>query len=356
MTCSADEIWMKRCFELARRGAGAVSPNPLVGAVLVHNNRIIAEGWHERWGGPHAEVNCFRAIAPADEKLVAESVLYCNLEPCSHHGKTPPCAELVVKKGVKKLVIANTDPNPLVSGRGLEYIRQAGIPVETGVLENEGLFLNRAFFTGITRNRPYIILKWAQSADGFLGRQGERTAVSGPAALRLAHRWRSESDAILVGAVTAATDDPSLDTRFWFGKNPLRVLLDGAGSVPVSTRLLSDDRETLVFGPARSGMPASKRFTGSHARTPVHEILELLFAEKKGILYVEGGAGVLQQFIRAGYVDEIRVIENTGILGGGVKAPSLPEGAASFSDFILGPDRVKIYFRQSVYGSGHTNV
>lgn len=281
MTCSADEIWMKRCFELARRGAGAVSPNPLVGAVLVHNNQIIAEGWHEKWGGPHAEVNCFSAVPHADEKLVAASVLYCNLEPCAHHGKTPPCADLVVKKGIKKLVVANTDPNPLVSGRGTERIRQAGIEVKTGVLEHEGRFLNRAFFTSIQEQRPYVILKWAQSADGFLGKSGERTAISGPAALRLAHRWRSESDAILAGAVTAATDNPSLDTRFWFGKNPLRVLLDGAGSVPLSTSLLSDARETLVFGPARSGVPASKRFTGTHTHTPVHEILDVLFTEKR---------------------------------------------------------------------------
>lgn len=356
MTCSANEIWMKRCFELARRGAGAVSPNPLVGAVLVHGNRVIAEGWHERWGGPHAEVNCFRAVAPSDEKFVPESVLYCNLEPCSHHGKTPPCAELVANKGVKKVVIANKDPNPLVSGRGIERIRNAGIQVEAGVLADEGLFLNRYFFTGITEKRPYIILKWAQSSDGFLGRPGERTAVSGQAALRLAHRWRSESDAILVGAVTAATDNPSLDTRFWFGKNPLRVLLDGGGSVPLATRLLSDDRETLVFGPERSGVADCKRFTGTNTHTPVQEILDVLYSENKWILYVEGGAGVLQQFIRSGYWDEIRILESTIILGGGVKAPPLPEGAASLSEFMVGPDQVKIFFRQSVYDQGYSNV
>ncbi|MFN7832779.1 MAG: bifunctional diaminohydroxyphosphoribosylaminopyrimidine deaminase/5-amino-6-(5-phosphoribosylamino)uracil reductase RibD, partial [Bacteroidota bacterium] len=159
MASSDDEIWMKRCLELAQRGAGTVSPNPMVGAVLVHNNRVIAEGWHERWGGPHAEVNCFHAVATSDERLVRESTLYCNLEPCSHHGKTPPCADLVVKKGVKRVVIANTDPNPLVSGRGVEQIRHAVIQVETGVMENAGLFMKIFFFPIIIQTRPYVILK-----------------------------------------------------------------------------------------------------------------------------------------------------------------------------------------------------
>ena len=356
MTCSSDEIWMKRCFELARRGAGAVSPNPMVGAVLVHENRIIAEGWHEGWGGPHAEVNCFRAVAHSDEKLVAGSVLYCNLEPCSHHGKTPPCADLVVKKGVKRLVIANMDPNPLVSGRGTELIRQAGIQVETGILEHEGRFLNRAFFTNIMEQRPYIILKWAQSADGFMGKKGQRTAVSGPAALRLAHRWRSEADAILVGAATATTDNPSLDTRFYFGKSPIRVLLDGSGSVPAHISLLSDERETIVFGPYQPGLPASKRFTGTNAHTHVREVADVLFRENIGILYVEGGQQVLEQFVREGLWDEIRILESRQTLGGGVKAPSIPEGTAGYTSFEISADLVKICFRQSAYIPDNSNI
>lgn len=356
MASSDDEIWMKRCLELARRGAGTVSPNPMVGAVLVHNNRVIAEGWHERWGGPHAEVNCFNAVAPSDARLIRDSTLYCNLEPCSHHGKTPPCADLVVKKGVKRVVIANTDPNPLVSGRGIEQIRHAGIQVETGVMEGDGLFLNRYFFTRITQKRPYVILKWAQSADGFMGIKGEKTAISGPAALRLAHRWRSESDAILVGAATATTDNPSLDTRYFFGKNPIRILLDGAGSVPAHVNLLSDNRETLVFGPHRPGLPACKRFAGTHTHTPVRNVAEVLFSENIGILYVEGGSGVLEQFISDGLWDEIRIIGSRRILGSGVRAPAVPEGATGYTAFEAGEDLVKIYFRQSTYNPDNLNI
>ena len=356
MASSDDDIWMKRCLELAQRGAGTVSPNPMVGAVLVHNNRVIAEGWHERWGGPHAEVNCFHAVATSDERLVRESTLYCNLEPCSHHGKTPPCADLVVKKGVKRVVIANTDPNPLVSGRGVEQIRHAGIQVETGVMENDGLFLNRYFFTRIIQKRPYVILKWAPSADGFMVIKGEKTAISGPAALRLAHRWRSESDAILVGAATATTDNPSLDSRLWFGKNPIRVLLDGAGSVPSHINLLSDNRGTLIFGPHRPGLPACKRFAGTHTHTPVRDVTEVLFSENIGILYVEGGTGVLEQFISDGLWDEIRIIGSRRILGSGVRAPAVPEGTTGYTAFEAGEDLVKIYFRQSTYNPDNLNI
>jgi diaminohydroxyphosphoribosylaminopyrimidine deaminase/5-amino-6-(5-phosphoribosylamino)uracil reductase len=351
-----DAKWMKRCFELARRGAGMVSPNPMVGAVLVHNNRTIGEGWHERWGGPHAEVNCFKSVAPDDERLIPESVLYCNLEPCSHFGKTPPCASLVTEKRVGKVVIANTDPNPLVAGSGIEMIRKAGILVETGLLEEEGYRLNRAFFTKINEKRPYIILKWAQTADGFLGRPGERTSISAPPALRLAHRWRSESDAILVGATTATTDNPLLDTRFYFGKNPLRILLDGAGSVPADSHLLSDNRETLIFGPARPGAPDCKRFTGAHARTSVQEIAARLYLDNIGILYVEGGAGVLQQFADTGYWDEIRILESRQVLGSGIKAPAIPAGSDLFTTFKVGADQVNIFFRQSVHHTDKSDV
>ena len=338
---------MRRCFELARRGAGYVSPNPMVGAVLVCEGKIIGEGWHKAWGEAHAEVNCFNAVAPENQHLVPKSTLYCSLEPCSHYGKTPPCADLIIARQVPRVLVSNTDPNPLVAGKGLARLQEAGIAVEAGILEQEGLWINRFFFHWITQKRPYVILKWAQTADGFLGEKDKRTVISGPASQRLVHRWRAESDAILVGAGTAIIDDPQLNARHYFGKNPLRVLLDGKGSVPVTRHLLSDEQPTLVFGPERAGLNSSKTFIPSAEMVALTTVLDTLRQQNLATLFVEGGAQVLQQCIKQGLWDEIRVIKSPKRLGGGLEAPRIPATAQLRESFRVGDDEVSVFLRNN---------
>lgn len=343
---TSDEQFMRRCFDLARLGAGAVSPNPMVGAVLGHGGRIIGEGWHRQFGRAHAEVNAVNAVAPADRRLIPQATLYCSLEPCFHYGKTPPCVDLILENNIPEVVVANTDPNPLVGGQSLQKLQAAGVRVRKGVLEAEGRYLNRAFFTWIEHARPHIVLKWAQSADGYLGRRGERTAISGPLAQRLVHRWRSESDAILVGATTALTDNPRLDNRLWFGKKPLRIALDFKGKIPPEAQLLDDSAPTWILGPLHSG---AWRQTGFPDINPSHwipELLQKLKAANRAILLVEGGANILQQFLDLDLWDEIRVVENPQRLDGGVAAPAPPAHAALRACFRLGDDRVQILVRQ----------
>ena len=338
-----DELYIQRCFELARLGTGKVSPNPMVGAVLVYEGKIIGEGWHKAFGQAHAEVNCFESVRAEDRKLVPQSTLYCSLEPCSHFGKTPPCVDLILAQKAPRVVVANTDPNPLVAGKGLAKLREAGVEVIYGVLAEEGAWLNRVFFTWISKKRPYIILKWARSVDGFLGRKGERTPVSNPLAQRMVHRWRAESDAILVGAVTAKIDDPQLDVRHYFGKNPMRVLLDGKGTTPIERHLLSDEKPTLVFGPYRPGLSIQKTFVPCENQAPMTNVIEILAQKNLASLLVEGGATVLQQFIQQGLWDEIRIIVSPHPLKDGIEAPQVPAGAVLREQYLLGTDMVYLY-------------
>lgn len=344
----SDPTYLRRCFQLARLGAGSVSPNPMVGAVLVHQHRIIGEGWHQRYGAAHAEVNAVASVAAADRALIAKSTLYCSLEPCFHHGKTPPCVDLILEQKIPRVVVSNTDPNPLVAGQGLEKLRAAGVAVETGLLEKEGWELNRAFFTWISQKRPYIILKWAQSADGFLARTGEQTAISGPLAQRLVHRWRSEVDAILVGTTTALVDNPRLDNRLYFGKSPLRIALDFNGKIPDTAHLLDDTRPTWIIGPERAGGWKNTRFVpiqpftepANQMKTWLPPLLETLRADNRAILLVEGGAVVLQQFLDSGYWDEIRILESAQRLGNGLAAPKLLGSISLAITDQIGPDRL----------------
>jgi diaminohydroxyphosphoribosylaminopyrimidine deaminase / 5-amino-6-(5-phosphoribosylamino)uracil reductase len=333
---------MRRCFELAQRGAGSVAPNPMVGAILIAHGRIIGQGWHERYGGPHAEVNAVRSVAASDRHLLSKAVLYCSLEPCSHYGKTPPCAELILEQKIPHVVVCNTDPNPLVAGRGINMLREAGVAVQTGLLEEEGQWLNRTFFRWITQKRPYIILKWAQSADGLIGRVGERTAVSGALTQRLVHRWRAESGAILVGTRTAVVDNPRLDHRLYDGPPLLRIALDWSAKLPQSANLLDDSQPTWIVGPVRDGMYQQTTFQYFEQDTWIPELLQHLYTTKKSILLVEGGASVHQQFIDAGLWDEVRTIENTALhLHSGVAAPILPSGEVRWQqEHHLGSDRI----------------
>jgi diaminohydroxyphosphoribosylaminopyrimidine deaminase/5-amino-6-(5-phosphoribosylamino)uracil reductase len=340
-----DASCIRRCFDLALLGAGQVSPNPMVGAVLVHENRIIGEGWHQKYGEAHAEVHCIRSVSPENQRLIPYSTLYCSLEPCFHFGKTPPCVDLILEQKIARVVVSNVDPNPKVSGQSLAKLQAAGVEVAAGILEAEGRWLNRAFFTWIAERRPYIILKWAQTSDGYLGLAGERTPVSGPSALRLLHRWRSEADAILVGTTTALTDNPRLDTRLYFGKNPLRIVFDRQAKIPADFHLLDDSTETWVFGKEREGVFSKTMFIPSEGKILMPDLLEKLYETNRATLLVEGGANVLTQFLENGEWDEIRVLENARRLGGGVAAPLAPAGAVLREQCGFGEDVVRVFVR-----------
>jgi diaminohydroxyphosphoribosylaminopyrimidine deaminase / 5-amino-6-(5-phosphoribosylamino)uracil reductase len=344
---SADELYMRRCFELAERGIATVSPNPMVGAVLVCDGRILGEGWHQTYGQAHAEVNCLAAVLPADRPLIPRATLYCSLEPCSHTGKTPPCADLVLREHIPRVLVSNLDPNPLVAGQGIARLREGGVQVSTGLLEDEGAWLNRVFFHRMREKRPYIVLKWAESNDAYLGRVGERTTISSAEATRLVHRWRGGLDAILVGTRTAILDNPRLDTRLFSGKNPLRIAIDKHQQIPPSHHLLDDSLPTWIIGPTRPGTWKKTRFYDQPNTTALlPQILEMLANDNRASLLVEGGAETLRTFVEAGLWDEIRRIRRTDLhLGRGVAAPPVPTDAKWVKSQQIGPDRVDWFVR-----------
>lgn len=310
------EIYMHRCLELALRAGKAVHPNPYVGCVIVHNKRIIAEGWHKKYGEAHAEREAILKLK--DDPRLRESTLYVNLEPCAHHGKTPPCADLIVESRIKEVVFGTVDPFIEVSGKGLGKLKQGGIKVTGPVLENECRFINRRFLTQISKNRPYIILKWAQSADGYLAPENRiRTQISGEAARMLVHKWRSEEGAILVGAETAVHDKPRLTDRYWDGPNPLRVFFDSELRAEYFT-----DLETLIFNRKRSGTEGKIQWIKSTAENYISEALAILQSRKILSLLVEGGANTLNRFLENNLYDEIRIITSKNMkMESGIPAP-----------------------------------
>ncbi len=288
---SIDERYMHRCLELASHGLLTCRPNPMVGAVIVARERIIGEGYHRRCGEGHAEVNAFASVRQADESLLPEATIYVSLEPCAHYGKTPPCADLIVSKGVRRVVVGCVDPFAKVQGRGIQKIRDAGIEVTVGVLEKECRWLNRRFFTFHQHQRPYITLKWAQTADGFLDDHGKATMISTPYSQMLVHQLRAEHDAILVGRVTEEREHPRLDVRRWSGPNPVKMVLSHDHDIDA---ILAECRE--------------------------RQLLSLL---------VEGGRQTLQSFIDRHLFDEIRIETGNCVVGGGTPVPTLPDDLIS---------------------------
>ena len=286
-----DELYMSRCLQLARNGRQNARPNPMVGAVIVSGGRIIGEGYHVRCGEGHAEVNAFASVRTEDEPLLADATIYVSLEPCSHYGKTPPCADLIIKKGVKRVVVGCIDEFAEVQGRGIQKLREAGIDVTVGVLEEECKQLNRRFFTFHRARRPYIILKWAQTANGFIDDEGQPLAISSPFTKMLSHQLRAEEDAILVGRVTDDREHPQLNVREWVGEDPKRLVID--------------------------------------RQHPLN--LESLHAHNVQSLIVEGGAKTLQSFIDQGLWDEIRVETAPITVSGGTRAPLVPPDARIMS-------------------------
>ena len=319
---------MYRCFELAQKGAGNVAPNPMVGAVLVYNDVIIGEGYHVRYGEAHAEVNCISSV-PADKKaLISKSTLYVSLEPCAHYGKTPPCADLIVASNIPKVVIGCTDSFEKVAGRGIEKLKAAGVEVVTGVLETGALQLNKRFFTFYTKKRPYIILKWAQTAGKKItAAANERLLISNAISNRLVHRWRSEEAAILVGTNTALKDDPALTVRLVNGSNPVRLVIDKELRLPGTLQLFNGAVKTMVFNYVKEDEQEEVFYCRMKKKEDVIlQILQRLYESKLQSVLVEGGAALLQSFIDAGLWDEARVITSTTmVIGDGVAAPVLSE-------------------------------
>ena len=309
-----DELYMMRCLQLAAMAEGQTSPNPMVGAVVVHDGKIIGEGYHHRAGEPHAEPNAIASVK--DESLLKEATMYVSLEPCSHWGKTPPCADLIVRKGLKKVVIATLDPNPKVAGRGVKILQDAGIEVVVGVLEEEARWLNRRFMTVQEKHRPYVILKWAETADGIIDVCREEKGngpikISNSVTKTLNHQVRVEEDAIMVATCTALLDDPHLTVTKWTGRNPVRVLLDRSLRVPADYRIFDGEARTIVFCETRDARHETRdnvEFVGIDFEGDiVQNILDELY--KRGIMsiIIEGGAKWLQTVIDSGLWDEARV-------------------------------------------------
>lgn len=318
-----DEKYMRRALQLARLGAGHTSPNPMVGAVIVApDGSIIGEGWHRQCGKGHAEVNAVASVK--DDNLLKDSTIYVTLEPCSHYGKTPPCARLIIERGIPRVVVGCLDPFVKVAGRGVEMLREAGVEVVTGVLEQECRELNRRFMTAHTTGRPWVQLKWAQTADGYIAlppEAGENPLhMSTPVTMKLMHRQRSLCDAIVVGAATARIDNPSLTTRYWPGKSPLRVVLSRKLSLPGNLNLLTDGRPTIIYNSVKNDTCGVVEYVKIDSDDP-RSWLEDLYRRGVTSVMVEGGRLVLESLIAADAWDEARIEVSPRQVGQGVKAP-----------------------------------
>lgn len=318
-----DEQYMLRCLELASNGRNAVAPNPMVGAVVVHDGKIIGEGWHKKYGEAHAEVNAIHAVT--NQSLLKKSTLYVNLEPCNHFGKTPPCSDLIVAMGIPKVVIGCRDSNPTVNGGGIDKLRAAGVEVIVGVLEAASKELNAAFFFSNQYKRPYVILKWAQSKNGTMGDLSHpNLAISNEASQQLVHRWRSESAAILVGTSTAAIDNPSLTVRNYSGPNPICVVIDLDLKLDLHLKIFNGTTPTLVFTRKQKNNAAHITYISLPGDENIlDQVLHELHARKIQTLFVEGGSKLLQSFINKGLWNEARIFTSDKSVEGNVKSPQI---------------------------------
>ncbi|MBX9892538.1 MAG: bifunctional diaminohydroxyphosphoribosylaminopyrimidine deaminase/5-amino-6-(5-phosphoribosylamino)uracil reductase RibD [Chitinophagaceae bacterium] len=339
------QLYMQRCLDLAQRGAGRVAPNPLVGAVLVHEGRIIGEGWHQQYGGPHAEVHCVQSVLPQDQDFIKASTLYVSLEPCSHFGKTPPCVQLIIEQGIPHVVIAMRDPFAKVNGAGIRQLQEAGIEVTVGVMENEARALNKAFLTFHQQQRPLVTLKWAQTADGFIGKTDTRLLISNENSNRLVHQLRATHAAILIGTNTAITDNPSLTNRHWPGPSPVRLVLDLQDRLPKELSMFHDGLPLTIFSVQRSGTEGLVNYVQLDANAAIiPQILHWCYEHGLNSLLVEGGAQLLQSFIQSGKWDEAIVITNTQLRAeDGIVAPELAK-AALVKEINYATDSIQ-YFR-----------
>jgi diaminohydroxyphosphoribosylaminopyrimidine deaminase/5-amino-6-(5-phosphoribosylamino)uracil reductase len=340
-----DEFYMHRCLQLAQLGAGQVAPNPMVGAVLVYDGRIIGEGYHQKYGEAHAEVNCLASVAVGDLTLVKSATLYVSLEPCAHFGKTPPCSDLIIHHKIPKVIIGCRDPFSEVDGKGMEKLEKAGVKVIAGVLEKECKEINKRFFVSVQGQRPYIILKWAQTDDGKIARDSaERLLITNEYTNRLVHQWRSEEAAILVGTNTALLDNPSLTNRLSSGKNPVRLVLDLSLRLPAALKVFDRSEKTIVFNGVKQEENEQLIFEKiDPSKNIVEQIASTAHQHRLQSILVEGGAQLLQSFIDAGLWDEARIITNGSInLTKGLAAPLLQQEKLVGTEKISS-DKVKYY-------------
>ena len=339
------EKFMQRCLDLAGKGLGNVAPNPLVGCVIVHEGKIIGEGFHQKYGEAHAEVNAIHSVQ--NKELLKSSTLYVTLEPCSHFGKTPPCADLIIEHKIPHVVISSKDPFPEVSGKGIEKLINAGIKVETDIFKSEYEWLNRRFFTFQNKKRPYVILKWAQTEDGFIdidrnNNMPNITWITNETCRILVHKWRTEEQAILIGTNTAVKDNPLLTARSWPGKNPLRIVLDRKLTLPQTLNIFNNEANTLVFTEMNKNSENNMEYTNINFDSNIiPDILNQLY--KRGIqsLIVEGGAKTLQSFIDSGLWDEARVFTGNIQFKSGIRAPNI--NSNSVSSEIIGNSKLEVF-------------
>ena len=342
--------FMKRCLELASKAEGLTYPNPLVGSVIVHDGRIIGEGYHVKAGSRHAEVIAVESVH--DRSLLASSTLYVNLEPCSHYGKTPPCADRIIAEGIPVVVAGATDTSAKVSGKGFARLREAGCRVITDIANDECRFINRRFFTVNEKKRPYIVLKWAQSADGFIGRDREKIITDGPLWITgsseriLVHKWRATEQAILVGGETVRADNPRLNVREWPGTNPIRLILSGSGDLPsdlVMNKLIGP-QVVFTFFPEKVNMPGMVVVNLNRKEPSAIQVLDYLYRWGIQSLLIEGGSTVLNHFMSLGLWDEARVFQGYQVLGSGVKAPGVR--GRLISQQVFSSSRMEIFIRE----------
>ena len=329
------ELYMRRCLEIASIASGYTAPNPMVGAVLTCDGRIIGEGFHRQYGEPHAEINAIRSVK--NKSILCRSTLFVNLEPCSHHGKTPPCADFIIENQIPHVVVGCRDPNPEVAGRGIAKLREAGIKVSENILKEECEQLNVRFMTYHRKHRPYIVLKWAQTADGFIDILRDNNVIGRPVWITgwyeqtLVHKWRSENQAIMVGTNTAMVDNPFLNIRHWCGCQPLRITLDRRLRLPESLNLFDGSQPTLVF--TEKYRPDKENLTYTTASFDdelPQQIVDELFRRKITSVLFEGGTRLLQSFIDVGLWDEARIFTGTAVFGEGVKAPRIENSVRNF--------------------------
>lgn len=334
-----DRRYMERALELAQNGRGSVSPNPMVGCVIVCDGKIIGEGFTSPYGGPHAEVNAIHSVQ--DHALLSQSIVYVTLEPCAHYGKTPPCADLLIEKKVKSVVIACRDPFDQVDGKGIDKLKNAGIDVSVGVLQEKAEELNVRFFTAIQKNRPYVILKWAQTSDGFVARENyDSKWISNSQSRQIVHKWRTEEDAILVGKNTAIYDNPSLTAREWDGKNPTRILLDSNLEVNKNSNLFDENAPTIIFNSLKEEKEKNIQWVKTEMNNP-WSVLRKLHERRIQSVIIEGGSQVLNSFINENCWDEARVFTSSNTFGAGIKAPMV-DGTVELEETIF-DDQLTIY-------------
>jgi len=337
---------MQRCIKLAEKGLGKTFPNPLVGSVIVHQDNIIGEGWHQKAGSSHAEVNAIFNVQ--NKEFLSKSTLYVSLEPCNHFGKTPPCSDLIIKNKIPRVVIASTDPNPLVAGEGIEKLKKAGCEVIIGVLKKEADFLNRRFFTFHNLKRPYVILKWAQTKDNFIAPFQKKTGnpeifwITNNHSKQRVHKWRSEEAAILVGVQTVINDNPKLTTREWTGNNPIRIVIDPNGRTPKDSKLFQDNIPTLFLTKKPIKLFSNKKEQKIISPFSIKNILKECYKLNIQSIIIEGGLRTLESFIKDNLWDEARVFKTDKKLKTGIMAPKL-EKKSSQSEIYEG-DILDIYF------------